>query len=400
MSTIVKRQLTWVEIDRRALTKNVQNFKKLASNGAILAPAVKANAYGHGTCESAKIILAAGANWLCVNSLFEAQILRKNGIASPIYIMGYTMEQDLAEAVNLDCRLIIYNKITVQKLSAAAQKQKKTAKIHLKIETGNNRQGILESEILDFVEFAQKLPNIEIEGMASHFANIEDLETERIMDTATGKIKTVHALSSYPLHQIQKFKEISATLQKNGINIPVMHMANSAATMLFPQTHFQMVRPGIAIYGLWPSDSTKNAMKKINKDFTLEPVLTWKTRIAQIKEIPKNSYVGYGFKHKTAKKTRLAILPVGYYDGYDRGFSNAAHVLIHGKKAKVIGRVCMNIIMVDATNIPEAHVEDEVILLGRSGKLEVSADYLAELTGTINYEITTRINERIPRIVV
>lgn len=382
-----KNNLTWVEVDKKALLKNVELFRGLIGQKTILAPCVKANAYGHGMIETAKIALASGAGWLNVNAIFEAKELRKAGIKSPIYIMGYVMKKDLIEVVRLNCRLVVYNRETVLGLAQATKKLSKKAKIHLKIETGNNRQGILAEDLLDFVLYAKKFPQIEIEGISTHFANIED-------------IRLGEKLSGYPFSQLENFKTAIADLKNAGINIPIRHCANSAATMLFPETHFDMVRPGIAFYGLWPSMGAKIAFQKMHKGKKLEPVLSWRTRIAQIKEIKKGSYIGYGCTYCARKNMKIAILPVGYYDGFDRGFSNKGYVLIRGKHAKICGRVCMNIIMVDVTDIPNARVENTATLIGRDGREEITADYLAELIGTINYEITTRINEKILRIVV
>lgn len=382
MSNIQRNLLTWVEISKKALVHNIKTFRHRVGKKVLLAPAVKANAYGHGMADISKLAVKAGADFLCINALFEAKILRKTGIKTPLYIMGYVMKQQLMEAIALDCRLVVYNIITVKALAEAARKLNKKAKIHVKIETGNNRQGVPMEETLSFVRYALSFPEIEIEGIATHFANIEDT-----------------ADHSYAQYQLENFRRVIAELEKNGIKIPIAHCANSAATILFPETHFGMVRPGIGVYGLWPSMNVRRAAKKNIPGFFLQPVLSWKTRIAQIKEAPKGSFVGYGCTFQTKRKTRLAILPVGYYDGYDRGFSNKSSVLIRGKRAPLRGRVCMNIVMADVTDIPEARVEDTVTLLGRDGREEITADELAELVGTINYEITTRIHEGIPRVI-
>lgn len=382
MSNTKKTLLTWAEVSRSALIHNIKVLRQQVGNKTILAPCVKANAYGHGILEISKMALSAGADWLCVNALFEAEILRNAGIKAPIYIMGYVLKKDLEDAIRLKCRLVVYNRETIAALGRAAKKLHAKMRVHIKVETGNNRQGISVSEIFDFVEFARKFPEIEIEGLATHFANIED---------------TIDP--SYARFQLTNFQNALAALSVRGIKIPIPHCANSAATILFPETHFSMVRPGISVYGLWPSEEVKAVAKKRHKFISLKPVLSWKTRIAQIKEIPKGSFVGYGCTYKTKRKTRLAILPVGYYDGYDRGFSNEGHVLIRGAAAKIRGRVCMNITMADVTDIPAVRVEDPVTLLGKDGREEITAEYLADLIGTINYEITTRIHEGIPRII-
>lgn len=383
MSKVNANLLTWVEINQLALANNIKIFRHLIGPKVLLAPCVKANAYGHGLVESSKIAVQAGADWLAVNALFEAEMLRSAGIKCPIYITGYVMKKKLAQAVKLGCRLVIYNKETIKKLADVAEKQNKKAFVHIKVETGTNRQGIPQKDVLDFVNFVKKFPHIEVEGLTTHFANIED----RIND-------------EYAQFQLNNFRKTLETLETHGVKIPIPNCANSAAAILFPESHFRLVRPGISVYGLWPSEKTEIAAKKMHRYIELEPVLCWKTRIAQIKNIEKGTYVGYGCTHKTKRKTRLAVLPVGYYEGYDRGFSSKGYVLIHGKRAKVLGRVCMNMIMVDVTKIPQARVEDTVTLLGRDGREEITAEYLAELIGTINYEITARINENIPRVVV
>ncbi len=382
MSNIKYNLLTWVEVNKSALNHNIKVFRKLVGPKVLLAPSVKANAYGHDLIETSKIVLKSGADWLCVNALFEAQKLREAGIKSPIYIMGYVLKKDLPEAVKLGCRLVVYNRETVKTLADAARRLRKKAHIHIKMETGNNRQGILMDELEDFARFVKKFPDVVTEGIATHFANIEDT-----------------ADPSYARFQLQNFRAAFEGLKKIGVKIPMRHCANSAATILFLETHFDMVRPGIAVYGLWPSEEVKKVAQKKHRFIRLEPVLSWKTRIAQIKEVPKGAFIGYGCTYKTSRRTRLAILPVGYYDGYDRGLSNKAYVLIHGKRAAVRGRVCMNIIMADVTDIPQARVEDTAILLGKDGREEITAEQMADWAETINYEITTRIHEGIPRVI-
>lgn len=386
MSNIQKTLLTWAEISRPAAKHNIDTLRKRVGESVLLAPSVKANAYGHNILLFSKLALESGADWLCVNTLFEADLLRQAGIKAPIYIMGYVLQKDLPEVVRLGCRLVVYNKGTVKGLAQAAKKLHTKALIHLKIETGNHRQGIFREDLEDFIDYAKKFPQIFIEGIATHFANIEDIDD-----------KSPHR--RYPGLQLEKFQKTVADLAKKGLRIPIRHAANSAATLLFPNTHFELVRPGIAVYGLWPSEEIKKSVKKSNPRMELRPVLSWKTRIAQIKEIPKGAYVGYGCTFKTSQKTRLAILPVGYYDGFDRGFSNNGYVLIHGQKAPVRGRVCMNITMVDVTKIPQARVEDTVTILGKNGREEITAEALAKMLGTINYEVTTRIREGIPRVI-
>jgi len=375
--------LTWVEISRPALRHNISQLRGIMARDSLLCACVKANAYGHGLLEAAGIFLEAGADWLSVNALYEARALRQAGISAPIYILGYVPLEDVREALELDARLVVYNFETINMISEAARASGKSARVHLKVETGTNRQGISLKDLADFAAYLQGCAGLVIEGLSTHFANIEDT--------------TDHA---YAERQMERFRRAAAQLEAAGIAIPIKHCANSAATILFPETHFQMVRPGIAAYGMWPSKETHVAYtKERGNHFAPLPALTWKTRIAQIKTVPAGEHIGYGCTFRTGHATRLAILPVGYYDGYDRGLAGG-HVLIHGKQAPVRGRICMNIVMVEVTDIPEARLEDEAVLLGRQGDESISAEQFAAWAGTINYEVTTRINERIPRLIV
>ncbi len=369
--------LTWVEVSADALKNNIENFRRIVGPDRILCPCVKANAYGHGLVECGRVFLEAGADWLGVNALYEARALRAAGVESPIYVLGYVSLADLEEACELECRIVVYNKETIVKLGELGR----DVRVHLKAETGNNRQGVLGEALVELAQLTGRYENIKIEGFSTHFANIEDT--------------TDH---SYADKQLSRFNEAYESLKEAGFEIPIRHCGNSAATILFDKTRFEMVRPGISTYGMWPSNETYVAYtKEVGDGFKLMPAFTWKTKIAQIKTVAPGEQIGYGCTFKTSHETRLAILPVGYYDGYDRGL-NGAHVLIHGKLAPVRGRICMNIIMVEVTDIPEASLEDEVVLMGRQGDEEISAELFASWAGTINYEVTTRVNERIPRI--
>jgi alanine racemase len=375
----MKKQKTWVEISKKNLIHNVRTLKDPVED-AVFAPAVKANAYGHGLLEVAPYVLEGGADWLAVDAYFEAKKLKDSGITAPIYIMGYVLENELLGVSDNGFRMVVYNPETVRFLGEIG----KDVNVHLKIETGNNRQGIDLKDLPEFIEVLKENPCVKVEGVATHFANIEDT--------------TDH---SYAEYQLENFGKAIEMLEAAGINPKYRHCANTAATILFPHTYFNFVRAGIGIYGMWPSSETYiSAVKSGKADIELKPALTWKTVIAQIKTLKAGEYIGYGCSYKTTHETRLAILPVGYYDGYDRKLSNNAFVLIHGKRAPLRGRICMNMCMVDVTHIPEASLEDEVVLLGNQGDEEISAEMLADMIGTINYEVPTRINERIPRVIV
>lgn len=376
--------LTWVEISRSALEHNVGEFRKLVGKERLLTAVVKANAYGHGIIQTARILLDAGVDWLGVHSLDEGLTLREVGVDSPIILLGYTPLSDLKEAVHNQLRLTVYNRETIDRLAKITDELKKRSYLHLKLETGTQRQGLVEGEIPAFLETLRRHPNLVLEGISTHFANIEDT--------------TDH---SYARGQLEEFARLAKQIEDKGTPVPLKHAACTAAALLFPQTYFGMVRLGIGLYGLWPSKETYVSCLQKGDDMPeLRPVLTWKTKIAQLKTVPKGCYVGYGCTYRTTHEARLAVLPLGYYEGYPRGLSNVGRVLARGMRAPVRGRVCMNNIMVDVTDVPDAALEDEVVLLGSQGDEVISAESLANMVGSINYEIVSRINPLLPRIVV
>jgi alanine racemase len=369
---------TWVEINKKALKSNITQFQKLIGKTNLMA-IVKANAYGHGLVETTNVLNNNGVKHFGVDSIDEAIKLKKAGINSPILILGYTLKSRLKDVVRYGFRQVVYNKETV----AILGKLNKNIKIHLKVETGTFRQGIDKNQILNFIKFIKKFTKIEIEGVYTHFANIEDT--------------TNH---DYANKQLNKFKEIIGLLEKNNIHVPIKHIACTAATMLFSETHFDLVRVGIGIYGLWPSRETIVSAKNERKKIVLNPVLTWKTKIAQIKNVKAGTSIGYGLTEKISKNSKIAIIPVGYYDGYDRKLSGTGNVLVRNKRCRILGRICMNMTIIDVSYVSNVKIEDEVVLLGKQGKEQITAEELAQKIGSINYEIVTRINPLIPRIIV
>ncbi len=379
-----KKLLQWVEIDRSALTHNIQQFRRLIGKKRMFLATVKANAYGHGIVEVSQIAVDAGVDWLGVQSLEEGILLREKGSTRPILVLGYVPFEGLKEAVARELRLTVYNFETLGWLAQACRKLRKKANLHLKIETGTYRQGITEEDVLSFAQKVKEFPELILEGISSHFANIEDT--------------TDH---SYAQYQLDTFKRVLGMLEKNKIEIPLKHMSCSASAILFPDTYFDMVRAGISMYGLWPSKETFLSCRLQNREpLLLRPVLSWKTRIAQVKKVPRGAFVGYGCTYRASRETILAVIPVGYYDGYDRRLSNSSYVLVKGRRAPLRGRVCMDFILADVTDIPGVDVEEDVVLLGKDGEESITANDLASLVGTINYEIVTRINPLIPRLVV
>lgn len=373
--------LTWIEIDQSALLWNAAQLRSHLDRGVKLCGVVKSNAYGHDQIICSRILEEeAACDWLGVHSLSEAEFLREAGIGLPVYVMGYVSFGELEKAFSLDVRMAIYNLETAEMLEKIGEKIGKKMRVHLKVETGSYRQGVCEDELDAWCDFFKKSRFVELDGASTHFANIED-EQDR----------------SYSIAQMERMKSALRRLNRCGLSVSVVHQANSGAALLYPEYCGNMARSGIALYGLWPSES----VRRLDCGRTeLQPVMTWKSLVAQVKNVPEGSFIGYGGSYVAKRSTKLAIVPVGYADGYDRKLSNRGHVLIHGARAPVVGRVCMNIIMVDITDIAGVQLEDEVVLLGRQGKNVISADELAEWASTINYEVVSRIREGIQRKMV
>lgn len=382
MQETIQNLNTWIEISESAYAANLKFFRKLIGKDVGLSVVIKSNAYGHGWQQIVKLAAKYSADSFSVHSLEEALQLRKAGFSENVLIMGHIPLSRLEKAVNWNFRMVLYNRESILKLREIG----KPARVHLKVETGTHRQGVDEKELSWFLNEIKKIPFIKLDGVYTHFANIEDT--------------TDH---SYAQSQLQRFNQIAEQVREAGYSEVIFHTACSAATLLFPETYFDMVRLGISQYGLWPSRETFLSYKinhSKNGEDVLHPIMTWKARISQIKTVPADHFIGYGCSYRTSRETQIAVLPVGYADGYDRALSNQGYVLIGGKRAPVRGRICMNIMMVDVTDIPSVKLEDEVVLLGRQGKEQITAETLAGLSDTINYEFVTRINWEIPRIVV
>ncbi len=375
--------LNWVEVDAGAIRWNIEQFRQRL-DGASLGAVVKSNAYGHGILEVAGQAREADVQWLCVNSLEEAEKLRGAGHAARILVMGHVPLDRLDAVVELDLRPVVINPETIERLAVLARGREKRVAVHLKVETGTHRQGVSSEEVPAFVSSIRSSPGLVLEGLTTHFANIEDTTDHRYAET-----------------QIERFTQIADAVRSSGEEIPVGHAACSAAALLFTRTHFDLARVGISLYGLWPSRETYVSCLDSGKPtLELRPALTWKTRVAQVKNVAAESFIGYGCSYRTTRPSRIAVLPVGYHEGYDRGLSGVAHVLIRGRRAPVRGRVCMNMCMVDVTDIPDVGLEDEAVLLGTQGEERISAEQVAAWCGTIAYEIVSRIHPSLPRIVV
>ena len=373
-----------IEVSRSALVHNIREFRRIIGPQRLFLGVVKANAYGHGLLETGRIAVAEGVDWLGVNSVEEGAALREAGIDAPVLVLGYTPLGSLEEAVALDLRLTVYNRESIKSLAALAARSRKTVRLHVKVETGTWRQGVVPKDLAGFIRDIRKHQGLVIEGLSSHFANIEDT--------------TKH---DYPRLQLDCYRTACRELEAGGLRVPIKHMSCTASTILFQEPDFNLARVGIGLYGLWPSKETylSSALEK-KEPPDLKSVLSWKARIAQIKKVPAGAFIGYGCTYRTTRPTVLAVIPVGYSDGYDRRLSNAAHVLVKGRRAPVRGRVAMDFFMADVTDIPGVKLEDEATLLGADGRERIAAEDLAALAGTIGYEILARINPLIPRVVV
>jgi len=376
--------VAWIEISRSALVHNIREFRRITGRRRLFLGVVKANAYGHGLLETSAMAVAEGVDWLGVHSVDEGVALREAGIDVPILVLGYAPLGSLEEAVARDLRLTVYNRETVRRLAALAARTGKTVRLHVKVETGTWRQGLAPRDLGAFVGDIRKRPGLVVEGLSSHFANIEDT--------------TKH---DYPRLQLDCYRAACREVESEGGRIPIKHMSCTASTILFLEPDFNLARVGIGLYGLWPSKETYlSAALEQKEPPDLRPVLAWKARIAQVKKVPAGAFIGYGCTFRTTRPTVLAVVPVGYYDGYDRRLSNAAHVLVKGRRAPVRGRIAMDFFVADVTDVPGVKLEDEVTLLGADGRERIAAEDLASLVGTIGYEVLARINPQIPRVVV
>jgi alanine racemase len=373
----------WLEVDVRALAHNLSVFREILSRGTKLAAVVKANAYGHGMSEVAPFA-GANADWLAVHTAEEARRLRRLGLSNPVLIMGFVARGELHD-LDADVHVFVSTDEVLRWLGEYRRSSGISLPIHLKIDTGTKRQGFERSRIADACRTAAG-EGLSVVGIATHFANIEDtLEHD------------------FARRQLAVFGDVVAALRRElGSDVPYVHAACSAASLLIRETDFNLARIGISMYGHWPSRETRLTwiLDHGRNGVKLEPALAWRTVIGQLQPVATGETVGYGRTWSALRATRLAVLPVGYADGYARALSNRARVLVGGRPVPVVGRVCMNMMMVDVTDVPEAAVGDEVVLLGRQGDVAVTAEELAELSGTINYEFLARLSPAIPRFVV
>ncbi len=371
-----KQNRAWSEINLDHIAGNVREIVKRIGKMTELMAVVKADAYGHGVLETIPTLLSNGASRLAVSMLDEAIQLREIGVKVPILVLSYTEPARAQEIIKHNITQTVFSHDLAGALSEAAMKLGREARIHVKIDTGMTRVGFQPGyrAVKDVVEIIN-LPGIVVEGLFSHFASAD--ETRR----------------DYTMLQYERFESIIQELNRIGIMIPVKHVANSAAIIQYPTLDLDMVRPGIILYGLYPSEEVDRS------NLQLKPAMELKANVILVKDADEGVPVSYGRTYVTKRKSRIATLPVGYADGYSRLLSNKGRVLIHGEYAPVIGRICMDQCMVDVTDIPfDVKTGDEAVLIGVQGNNEITADEIARLTNTINYEVVCLIGKRIPRV--
>lgn len=366
----------YAEIDLDAVLYNMESMRgNIAENTKIMA-VIKADGYGHGAVEIAEAIDHLDYVFgYAVATVEEGLILRKHGIEKPILILGYVFPDQYEAMIRAEIRPTVFTAEMAEELSEAAEKTGMDCKIHFAIDTGMGRIGYqVTEEAADEMTRLAKLPHIMVEGIFTHFAKADEIEKE-------------------PTHrQIELFTHMIQMLEQRGVKIPIHHCSNSAGIVEIPEANMDLVRAGITLYGLWPSDEVDKTK------ISIKPALSLITHVAYVKELEAGHSISYGGTYTTKETRRIATIPVGYADGYARSLSNKGDVLIHGRRAPICGRVCMDQFMVDVTDIPQAKELDEVILVGRQGDEEITVDELGDLCGRFSYEFICDIGKRVPRI--
>ena len=363
---------TFAEIDLGAVRYNLRKIKRMLGKDIKILAVVKADAYGHGMSEVAKAIVKEGVDYLGVASLDEARDLRRIGIKKNIIVLGPILPEEAEGVLKFNVIQTVSCLRMAKVLSELGQKKKKKIRIHIKIDTGMGRIGFWHEEAIDFIKKIASLKNIIIDGIFTHFPSAEDDKV-------------------FTRRQISIFKSLIEDLWSHNIYIPLKHTSNSMALIDFKDAHMNMVRPGLIMYGLYPK-------KDLERRLRLRPALKLKTRVVHVKPVKKGRSISYGRTFIAKKDTKIATIPVGYGDGYSRHLSSRAHVLIRGRRAPVVGRICMDMTMVDVGHIKGVRPGDDVVLIGSQGKDAITAGEIAGLSGTIPYEVVCNIGRRVPRI--
>ena len=358
----------WAEVDLDSVARNIRLLKGRA-NGAALLAVVKANAYGHGAVAVARAALAAGADRLGVICVDEGEQLRRAGIAAPILVMGHTPATDAARLVDLSLTGTVASRETAGAFARAAAQRGVRLAVHLKVDTGLNRYGFTPAEAPALADWLRDLSSLEVEGLFTHFASADEPD------------------KGYTLDQYARFRHVAEKLGW----VPIRHVSNTATLLDMPDLSLEMVRPGLGIYGLYP-------LGVVRRDLGLVPALSLKSRIVRLTALAPGDSVSYGRTWRAARPSLIGLVMCGYADGLPRSLSSRGSVLVRGQRAPIVGRVCMDMCRVDVTDVPDVATGDEVVLIGCQGEEEISADEVAELAGTISYEVLCGITARVPRL--
>lgn len=373
-------EVTWAEVDLDAIAHNVRGIMQHIGPGVELIAVVKADIYGHGAVPVSRTVLESGATRLAVHRLVEGLQLRRAGIAAPVLVMGYTLPARAEAVVRWDLTPTVNERNQAETLAAAAGRQGKRLPVHVKLDTGMGRWGLLPEEAVAFCRWLVTLPGLELEGVYTHFA---------VADEA-GEFA-----QAYSRRQFDIYLDVLRALATHGLSVPLRHAANSAATLTFPEAHLDAVRPGIILCGMPPSH-------EVTSPFPLQPAMTLKSRVVRLRTLPAGASIGYGRTFATERPTRVALAPVGYGDGYHRLLSNRGQVLVRGRRVPIRGRVSMDQVVIDVSAIPDVRQHDEVVFFGSQrgewGQATLPAEEVGAWAETLNYEVTTSLAPRVTRV--
>ncbi len=359
-------EITWIGVDLNAIEHNLNAIKRVVGSGTKILAIVKADAYGHGAVKVSQTLEQNGVDMLGVAFPEEGIELRKNSINIPILILNPILTEQIEDVIKQSLRVTVHNLDIANEISLTAKKYQRNIMIHIEIDTGMGGAGVCPAEAIPFIKALSSIKNLEIEGVFTHFNSSEEKD------------------KSFTYEQNRQFKAVIKQLENENISIPLIHAANSGAILDLPDSYFDMVRPGLILYGIFPSNYA-------SRNIDLKQAMSVKTKIINLKQLGPGSVIGYGRTFEILQQTTVATIPVGYKDGFSRGFSNLGEALICGKRTPIIGRVCMDRCFIDVTDLPDVEIGNEVVLLGNQGNETISIESVAELIGTIPYEIVCNL---------
>jgi alanine racemase len=377
---MANHRATRAEIDLQAFKHNLQSLRRYLDPQTRIMAVVKADAYGHGAVACARMAVKSGADYLGVAAIEEGIELRENGLSSHILIMASIFPDEAEDLIRHNLETIVCTQSLARALAKEAKKQNKTVSVHIKVDTGMNRLGISPEKLPDLLDQIRNLKNLKIEAISTHFSSADDED------------------KSITQAQLEKFHTALAIVSQEGVQIPGVHSANTSAIFKFPESHFNMVRPGLILYGAVPSPSLQPVIDRIKNLSPFQPVMQWKSQTILVKSVPKGQAVSYSGSHTTQRESLIATLPIGYADGLHRILSNNMDVLIRGQRAPQVGNICMDMILIDVTDVPDVQAGDDVVIFGRQGSQAITVEELALKGKTIPYEILCNVGKRVPRI--